>query len=93
MNDLQKVYNKLIKTANISYIQSKEEIFAGLHRELNAKAEAFESAADCLLSAFPNEITRVETMRWEDIRTHHLSEVDESLKTPIENDFILEGEN
>jgi hypothetical protein len=69
--------------ANLSYIQSQEPLFIGLQTSLQAKAEAYESAADCLLDKFPNEITRVETMRFNDIHQHHMEEVEGKRKSNV----------
>lgn len=89
MTKIQHTYNRLIRMANISYIQSNEEVYKPLHRELIAKTEAFEAAADCLYSSFTDEINPVETMRFKEIRKHHLNENDETHKTQKEHDTLL----
>ena len=78
MNKLQETYNFFIKMANQQFILSQEDymIKAGLGTSLLAKAEAFEGAADHLWSKFPKEIIPTTTMRFNDIREHHLSEED-----------------
>lgn len=71
---LQNHYNKLIKYADVNYAQSQEPMFAMLQRELLAKAEAFEAAADLFYSNFADYILTTTTMRFREIREHHMSE-------------------
>lgn len=71
---LQNHYNKLIRYADVNYAQSLEPMFAQLQRELLSKAEAFEAAADLFYSDFADYIIVTTTMRFRDIREHHLEE-------------------
>lgn len=71
---LQNHYNKLIRYADVNYAQSQEPMFAALQRELLAKAEAFEATADLFYSHFPDYIITSTTMRFREIREHHMTE-------------------
>ena len=71
-NKFQSHYDTLIRQANLAYVQSQEPMFAALSSILLAKAEAFEDAASLFGHHFPVKTTT--TMRFNDIREHHMSE-------------------
>jgi hypothetical protein len=81
---LQQLYNSLIKYSNKNYLESQMDIYSMMQNSLQAKAEAFESAADLLWSKFKEEINPCTTMRFEDIRKHHMTEDVEEKNKNIE---------
>ncbi len=84
---LQEAYDKLVRLSNINWTLSNEDFMNPLKRELIAKAEAFEAAADCLFDKFRDIIVPHDSMRFIFIREHHMQEesTDElKVKTEVE---------
>ena|ERR1035437_3364698 len=84
-NKLQKYYDKLIKYANLAFVQSEDKKFAVIQMELLVKAESFEAAADLFWSNFQDDIIPTTTIRFNSIREHHLEENTDEPKVIIES--------
>ena len=73
-NKLQEAYDTLIEYADSNFKKSTDPLYKPLQREMAAYAECFEEAANYLHGKFPLEIRQATTLRFQEIREHHLSE-------------------